>query len=264
MKRWDSFRKWLLKRSCVAVRVLERGEKGAFHFHLVTPQRWDVNAIRKAAPGYGIGRVHVKAVPVEAASYVAKYLWKGDRRWVPRGVRLWGCLGFEGASKQALKYVETKRIVVADTADQKLWTVLEWWDGDTLAFRLRRYPYNGTPDEIKKMELKPAQQKEVISKLLGGAIVAVGEFRGAVVRTQKWKDPRTSQEKSGVVTEYSVELGGMARKVTDWAEDGVKEADVKLPNLHRGDVVQVLVNGAKWFKGEQSISGKVVALPALV
>lgn len=265
MKRWDSFRKWLDKHDRMGVRALERGEKGAFHFHVATPQWWDAKEMWDAGERYGFGRVNVRVRPIEKAYYIAKYVGKGtDRRWLPRGMRQWACFGFKGVSAQDIKRTDTVRIVVPDMGHEKLFTLLEWVVGDSVAFRHRYRPHDGQPEEIHRMELKPAQSKDVLSQLVSGKIIAVGEFRGAQIRTIKWKDKRTQQEVSAVITEFQVELGGQGRKVSQWAPHGAKEADVKMPAFQRGETVAVVVSGINGYKDDPQISGEVRALPVLV
>lgn len=265
MERWDSFRKWLDKTEKVGVRALERGDKGAYHFHVATPQWWDAREMWDAGERYGFGRVNVRVRPVSAAYYIAKYVGKGtDRKWLPRGMRQWGCFGFRGVSVKNLKWTEKVRELVPNFAREKLYDVLQWWIGDAVAFSHRYRPPHEGADVIHKMELKPAQQKEVISKLVGGAVCAVGEFRGAHVRTQAMTDSKTQQKVDRVLVEVNVELGGSAVTVTEWTKPGTKESEIKAPPVQRGEVCLVMIESVKWFGGSKQISGTVRALPALV
>ena len=267
MKRWDSIRKWYHKTGKQCVRVLERGDKGekAFHFHCVTPQWWDVVHLRTVAARYGFGRVQVEPIPIERALYVAKYVGKqAGADWLPRGMRMWASVGFEGASQKNLRQRETVRVIYREEPRQKLYDVLQWWTDEGCAFTHRyRQPHEGA-DVIHKMELKPAQSKEIVSRLVGGALCAVAEFRGAQVRTQTMEDFKTKQSVERVLVECTVEIGGMANVVTEWTKPGTKQAEVKLPTLHKGEPVLVLIETVKWYKGSKAISGTVQPLPALV
>jgi hypothetical protein len=153
---------------------------------------------------------------------------------------------------------------VANFHYDRLYSVLVWRLADTVVFSRRLRPQTDQPDVIRNMEIKPVQAKDVLSKLAGGEIVAVGEFRGVQVRTQKMEDAKTKQFVDRVLIESSVELGGMSRTVTEWTNPGTKESDVKLPTLNRGDVVLVLIETIKWYKGSKAISGMVRPLPSLV
>jgi hypothetical protein len=265
MKRWDSFRKWLDKTGKLGVRALERGEKGAFHFHVATPQWWDAREMWDAGDRYGFGRVNVRERPIAAAYYLAKYVGKGTgRKWLPRGMRQWGCFGFKGVSAQNLRWTEKARVVVPNAYDGKLFDVLVWKVDDAVAFTQRlRAPHAGA-DEIKTMELKPAQVKEIVSKLVSGVICVVGEFRGVSVRTQAMTDNKTNTKVERVLVEAAVELGGKAVTVTEWTKPGTKETEVKLTQIQRGEPCLIQVESVKWFAGHQQISGVVRALPALV
>lgn len=266
LKRWASFSRWLNKTGKLCVRTLEVGEKGAWHFHAVTPQRWDTKEVWAVAGGYGIGRVDARARPLGAAFYVAKYAGKmGGKARGPRGLRQWACVGFKGVRKNTLSRAEHVRHVVAEEGRPKIFDRLTWKVGDTVAFTRRyRLPHDG-PDETHEMELKPAQVKEVVSKLTGGAVCAVGEFRGSSVKSISYEDkskPGTKIER--VIVEYSVELGGVAASIQDWQKPGVKEADVKPSVISRGDPCLVVLESVAWFKGAKKYSGVCRSLPALV
>lgn len=266
MRRWRSFTTWFHKTKKQCVRTLEVGEKGAWHFHAVTPQRWDAQEMWAVASGYGIGRIDARARPLSAAFYVAKYAGKrAGKGSLPRGMRQWGCIGFEGVAKNRLKRTEKTRDVVRVEARKKLFDVLQWWTEDTCAFTHRYRPPHDGPDEINRMELKPAQIKEVVSKLVGGVVCAVGEFRGVAVKSISYEDrtkPGTKIER--VIVEYSVELGGAAAAVQDWQKPGVKEADVKPSQITRGEPCLCLLESVAWVKGAKKYSGVVRSLPSLV
>ena len=268
MERWDSWRKWFDKTGKRCVRVIEKGDEGerAFHFHFVTDQWWSVVEVREVGERYGFGRINVKAIPIHAADYLAKYAGKsaGARSWLPRGMRQWGCVGFKGVVSKALKWRETVRVVVANTHHEQLYSVLRWVVGDAVLFQTRLRPAHEGADVIRTMELKPAQVKDITSKLASGEVCAVGEFRGVQVRSQKMEDPKTKQFVDRVLVEFNVELGGLSRTVTRWTEPGTQAQAVKLPALTRGEIVLVVVETIRWFKGSKSISGDVRPLATLV
>lgn len=267
MKRWDSVRKWLHKTGKVCVRVIERGDEGekAFHFHLVTPQWWDARQMLEVGKRYGFGRVNVKEIPIERAVYVAKYVGKQyGASWLPKGMRMWAAIGFEGVSVKNLRKRERIKVVVPEEPREQLYTLLQWWADDSCAFTHRYRPSNGNAEVIHKMELKPAQSKEIVARMLAGSLCAVAEFRGAQIRTQEMEDFRTKQKVERVLVEVSVEIGGMGTVVTDWTKPGTKVGDVKLPSISKGEPVLVVIDTVKWYKGSKSISGTCTPLPALV
>jgi hypothetical protein len=74
------------------IRVFELHEEHGLHVHLVTNSFIDVNRARMLAEKAGWGRIHVKRIPAERVSYLAKYLSKERveclKRW-----RLWAAFG---------------------------------------------------------------------------------------------------------------------------------------------------------------------------
>lgn len=266
MERWASFSRWLRKKEKVCVRSLEVGEKGAWHFHATTPQRWDAKEVWDVAAGYGIGRVDVRARPLAAAFYVAKYAGKrAGKNALPRAMRQWGCIGFTGVRKNALRRTERIREVVPDRGREKLYDVLQWKAEDAVAFTHRYRPPHDGPDVTHEMELKPAQIKEIIAKLSGGVVCAVGEFRSSAVKTITYDDKTKPGSKiERVIVEYNVELGGAAAAIQDWQKPGVKESDVRPSQINRGDVCLCLLESVAWVKGSKKFSGVCRSLPALV
>ena len=74
------------------LRVFELHEEHGLHVHLVTNSFIDVSRARALAEKAGWGRIHVKRIPAERVSYLAKYLSKERveclKRW-----RLWAAFG---------------------------------------------------------------------------------------------------------------------------------------------------------------------------
>lgn len=266
MKCWDSFGRWLRKTGKLGVRALERGEKGAFHFHVATPQRWDAAEMWEMGERYGFGRVNVRERPVDRAKYIAKYIGKAaGREWLPLRMRQWACFGFKGVSQLNVKRREKTRVLIPDAYDGKLFTVLEWVVDDAVAFTRRiRTAVEGAEEITKTMEIKPAAAKEIVNRLVNGVLCAIGEFRGATVRSQSMEDYKTKQQVERVLVECSVEIAGMATTVTEWTKPGTKLADVKSPPVSRGDAVMIEIETVKWYKGAKTISGTIRPLPALV
>ena len=59
--------------------IFEMHKTHGLHVHRVTNRFIDVNKARELAQQAGWGRIHVKRMPAEHASYLAKYLSKGRR-----------------------------------------------------------------------------------------------------------------------------------------------------------------------------------------
>lgn len=98
-----------LDSSFSAVRVFEFGEKtGRFHCHFVTVRRENIKKFIKVCKACGLGRIHVKKIPVSKVGYIAKYVTKGFSKYCPipeglrhelriarRGMRMWGTTNFK-------------------------------------------------------------------------------------------------------------------------------------------------------------------------
>jgi len=266
-KRWAPFAEWLRRSGKVAVRVLERGTRGEqrWHFHTVSPQRWDVNEVRPVAERYGFGRINVRRIPATRAFYVAKYVGKQFGETACRAnVRLWGCIGFHGASVRNTRItvkVDNSRLApIEGIIDFWVWTLP---DGITLRFPLR--PESATIENPinKTMEIKASQAKELLGDLAAGNLVMLGEYRGYAVRSLKIKDQKSGVMVDRVVVEHNVEVNGVARTVGEWLATGATAKDVK-PPATRGDVVKVTVETAKRFGGQMSYGGTIKPLTQLL
>lgn len=74
------------------IRVFELHKEHGLHVHLVTNQFIDVNRARVLAEKAGWGRIHVKRIPPERVTYLAKYLSKRRPECLKRW-RLWAGFG---------------------------------------------------------------------------------------------------------------------------------------------------------------------------
>jgi len=248
------------------VRVLERGKRGTrrLHIHAITSQYWPVALIRKWAELAGFGRINVKAIPLEKAYYVAKYVVK-DIHAMDTTARLWSCVGFQGATKNS---VICK--IKVDTAGLQAFPYYplcdgyEWGLGDlgTITFRTRETP-SGQPIALHYMELKAMQQKEVLASVLSGVPTFVGQYRGYQVRTISFTDRKTNAQVSRVTVEHNVEVAGVARAVVEWLPQGADAKAVK-PLATQGDVVMVSVRTARRYGGQTQYDGDIRVLSQLV
>ena len=93
-KKWNHLltlllRAWPMLRG---LRVFELHEEHGLHVHLVTNSFIDVNRARVMAEKAGWGRIHVKRIPSERVTYLAKYLSKQRPQCLKRW-RLWAAFG---------------------------------------------------------------------------------------------------------------------------------------------------------------------------
>lgn len=92
--RWNHLLTLLKRRwpKLAGLRVFEMHKSHGLHVHLITNRWIDVNEARRLAAQAGWGRIHVQRIPVERATYLAKYLSKERppcfKRW-----RLWAGFG---------------------------------------------------------------------------------------------------------------------------------------------------------------------------
>ena len=93
-KKWNYLLTLLLRAwpMLKGLRVFELHEEHGLHVHLVTNSFIDVNRARALAEKAGWGRIHVKRIPAERISYLAKYLSKERAECLKRW-RLWAAFG---------------------------------------------------------------------------------------------------------------------------------------------------------------------------
>jgi len=144
-KRWNHLLTLIRRRwpELCGLRVFELHKHHGLHVHLVTNRRIDVNVVRALAKQAGWGRVNVKRIPADRASYLAKYLGK-DRpeafyRW-----QLWGGFGKWDWSRVGDILVESGRSTSWRQCQQEL-----GWTGRTnfhqrQLIAIRRYVQNLT------------------------------------------------------------------------------------------------------------------------
>ncbi|MGI8603426.1 MAG: rolling circle replication-associated protein [Verrucomicrobiales bacterium] len=92
--RWNHLLTLLKRRwpKLAGLRVFELHEYHGLHVHLITNRWIDVNEARLLAGKAGWGRIHVMRIPLERASYLAKYLSK-ERPACFKSWRLWAGFG---------------------------------------------------------------------------------------------------------------------------------------------------------------------------
>jgi len=223
-KRWRSMMQDKNFAGRVFVHSFEKAPKtGFWHYHAVTPDWWDVDDMREIAEHHRFGRIDVVAVPVAKAEYVAKYLSKHDPD-LPRGMRRWACHGFKGvkaADVEIVKRVDT--VPQVDTWEPALWDGTRWTFVDVAIITVLTRSDAVDPLKLKNMEIKPFAQKEILSLIAAGKTVAVGEYRGCVVRSVDVTDKKTMQTTKRLVVEHTVEFGPSSVKIGEWLPIGASE-----------------------------------------
>ncbi len=97
-RRWSVFLRNLRRRkkyvTFYGLRAFElHGGGHGLHIHAVSPCYLQVTEVRRLWRLSGGGRIHVKPIPPERASYIAKYLSKSGRPECFKGVRMWAAFG---------------------------------------------------------------------------------------------------------------------------------------------------------------------------
>lgn len=107
-RRWKIFYKKLRRtfpdNMFIRVFELHPGEQGdwnghGLHIHALCHLLIDVHTVRHIANSAGLGRIHVKRIPVgKATNYISKYLdkTKRSRARILKGMRLWETINFQG------------------------------------------------------------------------------------------------------------------------------------------------------------------------
>jgi hypothetical protein len=94
-KRWNHLLTLLRRKypELCGLRAFELHEEHGLHVHMVTTSRINVVEVRLMAEKAGWGRIHVKPIRPEGASYLGKYLTKEGRAPCLKGWRLWAAFG---------------------------------------------------------------------------------------------------------------------------------------------------------------------------
>ncbi len=259
-RRWRLFVRWHVETGRKCVRVLEAGSlKGRWHYHCVTPNRWDVNEVRAAAERYGFGRINVKRIPADRARYVAKYLNKGSRGKLDKGQRRWACVGFEGVPVNRVRY-SSKTTHLPEFCEGTAHTAVEWVVDGVVTSRT----------EIRKAERPDAEavRRVCVSFSQLAALrdcdgpFLVGEYRGLKVVQRVFEDKTTGAKLRTVRVEHQIDSGNQTRTVIDWLPADADVAAISLP-AQRGSAVVVLIETLKSYHGEDSLTGVIKPIAEL-
>lgn len=240
------------------VHVLESSKRGYWHYHCVTPERWDVDEMRLIAEQHGFGRINVKELPVSKSEYVAKYLQKKPKA-LPAGMRRWACHGFKGTKVSSIRI--TSDLIIRDTPDDnnraysRLIVTLP--DGETITYRLR---LTTNAEYDNHMKITETASKEILKMACGGQAPMVGEYRGFEVRQIAITDDENpAHVEIKHIVEYGVEFpiaNGQVKSIKCgmWLEKGTPPETVKAP-ANKGDPVVVAITGMslKWGNTISSI-----------
>jgi len=111
---------------------------------------------------------------------------------------------------------------------------------------------------LKIMELKPFAQKEIMSAIAAGKVVAVGEYRGFAIRMQKVGNKKTFQYEEKKLIEHTVEFGTNSVKIAEWLPEGADEKTLKAP-ASKGDLVFCVITEISRQYGYKTESIKPVS-----
>jgi len=246
MKRWMPHAVWLRRSGKKLLRALERGSKGgAYHFHAITHQRWDINEIRKHAESCGFGRINVTVIPRDRVGYVAKYLGKPGRFPIPKGVRLWACIGYQGVKRNDVRCRVTQLTIPVIDAYPFFVSVKRWTlDGVTIAEKILRPDWTGRKTEIQVMNITKENIQHIATLVAGGSILAVAEYRTCSARKLEFAEEKkgvaTGKQVTRKIVEHGVELGNEQVTVSEWLPDDADISAVKAPAA-KGEPVLVEV-----------------------
>jgi len=263
MKCWRGFVDGYMKhRKLRCVRALERGTKsGHYHFHAVTDQFWNAKEVWAYAKKYGFGRVDVIEVDRDRLRYLAKYIAKPRPHWkIPRGVRLWSCVGFRGVKTNRIRFSERTLTVMPNVMEYPYRKSVSWFlDGQLVSRRV--ITADPIPDaEYRDIEMNITKENIMhIGQLLAGCkILAVGEYRTMTARELNFTDKETQQKKTRKLIEHGIEVGDQQLNVTEWLPDDATLSAVKRP-CEKGEPVVVEVSGFSRQWGITAASVKSLA-----
>jgi len=246
MRRWAPMARWLQRNGYRCVRALQRGKRfGRYHIHCVTDQWWSVRTLLPVASRYGFGSLDVKARPREKMSYIARYVGKQSARWgIPKGVRLWSCIGFRGSRVNDIEWRERSLTVLEDKLDYpyRLDTVV-MWDGVKVG-HFRRYQSPVPEGALTYTNIMNLTKENIahIGALIGsGAIICVGEYRTCKGREMVTADKRNiGKEKILKLVEHGIEVGDSQITCSMWLPQDADIKNVK-PAAQKGEPVCVVV-----------------------
>jgi len=100
------------------------------------------------------------------------------------------------------------------------------------------------------------KEKEIVSSVLGGAFLAVGEYRHSKSEVIKWSDAKTGRAMSAPVLRHTVEFGSESVTVNERVPQDMKLEDIKVP-FSKGQLVVLRVEEFTRKLGMASARGKL-------
>jgi len=237
--------------------IVDKG--GAYHIHAITHQRWNIEEIRAHAVKCGFGRINVRVIPRDKVGYVAKYLGKPGRFPIPKGIRLWACLGYEGVKMSDVRCRIINLTVHVDSVTPIITSVKRiQLEGETIVERLLRPDWNGAKDEIHTMNITKENLAHLATLVAGGSIIAVAEYRTCAGRNlifdEQKKGVPTGRKVQRKLIEHGVEIGTEQITVSEWLPDDADMSNLK-PPAAKGELVVVEIGQ---FSRQYGITAKSV------
>jgi len=259
--KWRRLSDVFRQRGWVFLWVLEQGDVGkGWHYHAVTRQFWPVTSLRPIAERKGFGRVNVRPVPAERATYVGKYVGKNFAA-IESGVRRWGCVGFNGILTRniTIESLTFTNVTGCDGVENWLYLPPSQFTRSHIADRFARV----SGETIQKhMPLKPHQHSVVDRLCDEGHTLLVGEYRGCeavVKKVNAYEGGKIVGKVSRIVVTHHIEnLRGQGADYRERQpdplnrEDGVDVTKEIKPPCAKGELCAVIVSGMSDKYGNDS------------
>jgi len=98
---------------------------------------------------------------------------------------------------------------------------------------------------------------EVYEKFLGGAFIAIAEYRGFTPEVMRYRDKKTGASVARKIAVHSVEVGERQVKVTEWLPDDIKDEQIKREHA-KGAKVVLQFDKLEQTGGVYTASGKIL------
>lgn len=219
------------------VRRFEESKRHRWHVHAITLRRVDVGIVRKYSTAAGFGRINVKPVPVEKASYLGKYLTKSGGSF---GARMLACVGFRGCPDSDINLRDDWCDFVFAATPQLKPTgqrYFPWHDRESAAFEAWARSINSGRSLPYKMTKLESKWLPTLAKLAEtGETLLLGEWRGCKVTGRFFDDDKNPDvQVFKVAVNHSFERAdGRQILLVEYLPDGTKVEDVKI-SMQAGD-----------------------------
>lgn len=95
---------------------------------------------------------------------------------------------------------------------------------------------------------------QLIEKVVGGALLVVGEYRMSKAEMLRWRDKVNGQNKEAPILRHTVELGSNSVQVNERVPDGTRLEDIHVP-FKKGQMIVLAVESYSVDKGAVSCRG---------